>query len=123
MRWIGKNLDGYAEKVVDNGHCVRYLQVAAKVPHTSTWRRGERVRDAVDIEPGTAIATFSADGKYENDTTGKSHAAFFLAKQDDGLLCSDQWVGQPVHERLIRFKGGQGTANNDGDRFHVVETA
>jgi hypothetical protein len=32
-------------------------------------------------------------------------------------------VGQPVHERLIRFKGGEGLACDDADRFHIVETA
>lgn len=123
MRWIGKNLDSCTGKIVDNGQCVRYLQVAAKVPHTSTWRCGERVLDAADIEPGTAIATFNASGKYANATNGSSHAAFFLAKQDGGLLVSDQWKGQPVHERVIRDKGGAGTANNDASRFYIVETA
>jgi hypothetical protein len=122
MRWIGKNLGKHNGKVVDNGQCVRYLQIAARVPHTSTWHRGECVRDAEDIEHGTAIATFSAHGKYTNSTNGASHAAFFLAHQDDGLLVSDQWKGQPVHNRVVRYKGGVGTANNDGDRYFIIET-
>jgi hypothetical protein len=122
MRWVGEALERYDGKVVDNGQCVRYLQVAAGVPHTSTWRRGLRARDAADIEPGTAIATFSSGGKYTNSTDGSSHAAFFLSKQADGLLVSDQWKGQPVHDRVLRYKDGGGTANNDGSRFYIIET-
>jgi hypothetical protein len=39
----------------------------------------------------------------------------------DGLLVLDQWRGQPVHQRVIRYRGGQGDAVNDGDRFYVIE--
>jgi hypothetical protein len=122
MRWIGEDLEDYNGQVVDNGQCVRFLQVAADVPHTSHWRRGLRVRDALDIERGTAIATFNSAGKYTNSTDGSSHAAFFLAKQNNGLLVSDQWKGQPVHQRVLRYKDGGGTANNDGSRFYIIET-
>lgn len=33
----------------------------------------------------------------------------------------DQWKGQPVHQRSIRFRGGQGSASNDGDAYSVIE--
>jgi hypothetical protein len=37
----------------------------------------------------------------------------------------DQWLGQPVHKRLIRFEGGRGSGkgskSNDGKRFAVIE--
>jgi hypothetical protein len=39
----------------------------------------------------------------------------------------DQWKGQPVHKRLIRFEGGSGSArgskSNDGKRFAVIGKA
>jgi hypothetical protein len=84
-------------------------------------RRGAPV-DA-DTPRGTIIATFSADGRYTT-TDGSSHIAVLLGCNDDGSLdVVDQWRGQPVHERVIRDKGGAGTANNDASRFYVVETA
>jgi hypothetical protein len=104
---------------VDNGQCVRLVQETAGVPGTWTWRRGEQVRGAA-IPRGTAIATFDERGRYVNDTKGASHAALFLEETPEGLLVVDQWVGRPVSERLIRFKGGAGPAADDGDRFHVI---
>ena len=110
-------------KSVDNGHCVRLLQVEAGVPHTSTWRRGQQVRGAT-LERGTCIATFSSDGRYINDTKGASHAAYYLEETPNGILVVDQWQGKEggVGERLIRFKNGAGPAVDDGDRYHVIET-
>jgi hypothetical protein len=42
-----------------------------------------------------------------------------------GIWVYDQWLGQPVHKRLIRFEGGSGgkwgSKSNDGTRFAVIE--
>jgi hypothetical protein len=124
MAFVGQNLGAYAGRVVDNGHCVRFLQVAANVPHTSTWRRGVWCKAALDLAPGTAIATFGGEPpRYENNTTGRSHAAFLISAQSDGLLVWDQWVGHPVAQRVIRFRNGPtSNAVNDGDHFYVIET-
>jgi hypothetical protein len=46
-----------------------------------------------------------------------------LAEKTDGLLVMDQWTGQHVHERLIRFRDGRGDAVNDGDRYWTIEVA
>ena len=91
-------------------------------PHTSLWRRGDPVRGSRCIA-GTVIATFDEDGTYGNHTDGRSHAAVLVAGLSDGLLVLDQWIGQPVHQRVIRFRNGDGTAVNDGDQFHIVEVA
>ena len=120
--FISTEHDLYLGKVVDNGHCVRFLQVCAAVPHTSTWQRGVPVRGAGAV-PGTCIATFDQDGKYANATDGSSHAAILLAENSDGLLVCDQWQGQPVHHRVLRFRGGEGTPANDADAFHIIEAA
>ena len=79
-----------------------------------------------DCAPGTCIATFDADGRYGNHTDGRSHAAILIAEHSDGLLVADQWIADkrhPVAERVIRFRGGQGNAVNDGDQFRTIELA
>jgi hypothetical protein len=109
-------------QVISNGHCMRHVQECHGVPHSSALRRGARV--GPDTPPGAIIATFDAAGRYANRTDGSSHIAVLLNYNDDGSInVVDQWKGQPVHERVIRDKGGVGTANNDASRFHVVETA
>jgi hypothetical protein len=113
-------LHRYYGHVVGNGHCVPFVQQAGGVPHTSKWRRGQKVRGS-GVEPGTVIATFDGDGRYANAVDGSSHVAVLIAETEDGLLVADQWIGQPVHQRTIRFRGGSGNAVNDGDQFHVIE--
>lgn len=121
MAWIAGTPEVHAGRSVANGQCVRYVQVCAGLPHTSNWRQGDPVRDS-DIEPGTAIATFDEDGCYGNHTDGRSHAAIFIEQVDDGLRVWDQWVGHPVAERVIHFRGGVGRPVNDGDAFCVIES-
>jgi hypothetical protein len=78
------------------------------------------VRDG-NTPQSVAIATFDPNGRYGNHTDGRSHAAILIATQSDGLRAIDQWVGQPVHNRLIRFKDGEGDPVNDGDAYYVIE--
>jgi hypothetical protein len=83
-------------------------------------KEGEKVRGA-DIPKGTAIATF-INGVYPSLPHG-NHAAIYVEQNADGLVVWDQWVGQPVHKRLIQFRGGEGpNLSNDGDAFSVIET-
>jgi hypothetical protein len=68
------------EPKVDGGACARLVQhYLAHIGHTSTWKPGENVIDALaagkQIEQGTAIATF-VNGRYPDH--GYRHAAFFL---------------------------------------------
>jgi hypothetical protein len=107
-------------EVVGNGHCMRHVQITAGVPHSSQLRAGVLARGA-NLPPGTIIATFH-DGRYANQTDGTSHIAILLDQDEEGLHVVDQWVGKPVSERVIRFKGGEGSPVNDGDCYHVVET-
>ena len=122
MAFIAADPQRYAGQVVGDGHCVAYVRAAASVPHTSAWRRGDPVRGS-NLASGTAIATFHDRGHYENDTTGKSHAAILLAENEDGLLVMDQWVNHPVAQRTLRWRDGQGDAVNDGSRFYAIEVA
>lgn len=121
MSFRAANPASYAGEVIGNGHCVAYVHLAADTPHTSHWRRGERVRDADQVPPGTVIATFGKDGRYENRTDGSSHAAILAMTEDTGLRVWDQWLGHPVAIRVIRYKSGTPPACDDGDQFYIVE--
>lgn len=121
MSFIADDLERYRDQVVHNGHCVRYVQECAGAPHTSRWRQGRRVRGHTNVRFGTAIATFSPIGQYENRTDGGSHAAIFVEHHPSGIMVWDQWVGHPVAKRLIAYRGRQGRKVNDGDQFYVIE--
>lgn len=110
----------YVGKAVGNGHCVALVREIAPAPPTSQWRRGVPAKGS-GLAAGTLIATFDGEGRYTNASDGSSHAAVFLGETEDGLLVIDQWKGRPVQRRLIRWRGGQGAAVDDGDRFHAID--
>jgi hypothetical protein len=120
--YLARNVEAFVGRVVDNGHCVKFVQAAAAAPRTSEWRPGAWVRGNRSIPPGTAIATFEADGTYT--PARGNHAAIYISQDETGIRVYDQWVGQRVHERVIKFKGGQGAGSgyksNDGTLYRVV---
>jgi hypothetical protein len=110
-------------KPVGNGHCVAFVVECTDLGPSTTWRRGDPVVGS-GAAPLTAIATFDPNGRYASRTDGSSHAAILLAEHSDGsITVLDQWLGQPVHERIIRNRAGSGDAANDASRFYVVEIA
>jgi hypothetical protein len=115
--------EAFVDEVVGEGHCVHFVQAAARAPRTAEWRPGAKVRGNLDIAPGTAIATFEADGTYTSRSG--NHAAIYVGQDEAGLWVYDQWRGQPVHHRLIRFTGGKGAGvgnkSNDGNLYVVIE--
>jgi len=114
--------EAFTGRVVGSGECVDFVKIVAGAPQTTAWRKGVEVRGNPHIVPGTAIATFGPDGTYTNESG--NHAAIYLHQDDRGLWVYDQWQGQPVQRRLIRFQGGsgasQGSKSNDGTRFAVI---
>lgn len=116
-----QGLDSFLGKVIGSGQCVAFVQRACGCPQTALWTRGQPVKGATMLPAGTAIATFSDEGKYLNATDGSSHAAVYLGQDANGLQVIDAWLGQPVHKRTIQFRGGVGKKANDGDQFAVVE--
>jgi hypothetical protein len=121
MSYIAPDVQAYMGTVVGNGQCVAYVRATAGCPATSRWGEGAKVKGH-SIPGGTAIATFQ-NGTYNNYTDGRSHAAIYIRQNAIGLVVHDQWSGQPVHERTIRFRNGATTPNNDGDAFAVIEDA
>jgi len=100
--------------VGESQECVSAVKKLAHAPQTNLWKRGEWVKGKVTLDPGTAIATFDAAGTY------KGHGAIYIRQDITGIYVYDQWNGQPLHERRIRFRG-QGKISNDGDQFYVVD--
>lgn len=132
MAYVASNSEKFTDTSVGSGQCVAFARAAATLGHTSTWKRGALVRGAV-IAKGTAITTFDKDGKYENDTHGRSHAAIYLGQDATGIQVLDQWVEhthmpdgsikqrvQPVHKRTIRFQKNARPVN-DGRNYYVIE--
>ncbi len=120
--YLAAQPEAFAGEVVGDGHCVTLVKAATGAPRTSEWRRGAVVRGNPAIARGTAIATFEADGTYTSRSG--NHAAIYLDQDVTGIWVYDQWRGQPVHKRLIRFEGGRGSErgskSNDGKRFAVL---
>jgi hypothetical protein len=121
--YIAARPEAFEGRVIGAGYCVDFVKAAAGLPRTTAWREGAEVRGNPHIAPGTAIATFESDGSYTSETG--NHAAIYLYQDDHGIWVYDQWQGQPVHKRLIRFEGGSdgkwGRKSNDGRRFAVIE--
>jgi hypothetical protein len=120
MAYTCSDPESYDGKIVGNGQCVAFVKKAADAPETDRWKEGVTVRENfLSIPSGTAIATF-VDGKYPNKPTG-NHAAIFVSGDADGIVVWDQWSGQPVHKRKMRFRKGKGSASNDASKFSVIE--
>jgi hypothetical protein len=123
MSYIAKSPETYKDQVVGTGHCVPFVQVASGAPPTALWTKGELVKGNSNVKAVTAIATFGDQGRYTNSLDGTSHAAIYVRQDAVGIQVWDQWLGQPVHQRVIRFQGGAAgtTPVNDGDFYYVIE--
>jgi hypothetical protein len=121
--YIAARPEAFEGRVVGAGYCVDFVKAAAGVPLTAAWQEGAEVHGNPHIAPGTAIAPFESDGSYTSESG--NHAAIYLYQDDHGIWVYDQWRGQPVHKRLIRFEGGSGgkwgSKSNDGRLFAVIE--
>jgi hypothetical protein len=100
-----------------------FAQEAAGAPSTLLWKQGTLVKGQMALAKGTAIATFGPDGKYTSKMDGSAHAAIYIQQDIAGIAVWDQWVGQPVHKRVIRYQNGAAGVKhvNDGDYFYVIE--
>ena len=119
-----EQLHGLVGSIVGvNAQCVALVRHLAQLPHTSFWRRGRRARWG-HLAHGTPIATFDADGRYENATDGRSHAAIFVSENEMGLLVFDQWAGRPAQFRTLAFRGDAvKPAADNGDAFFEIVVA
>jgi hypothetical protein len=118
MAYIANDPASYDGQVVGDGQCVAFVRASSGAPQTTAWQPGVAVRGA-NVASGTAIATF-VNGSYPSASTG-NHAAIYVGQDATGIQVWDQWLGQPVHMRTIRFKGGVGSPSNDGDAFSIIQ--
>jgi len=102
---------------------VALVQQATGAPRSTEWRRGAPVGGNSTIRPGTAIATFDANGHYQG------HAAIYLGQDEHGVRVIDQWnirrngrvwLHHTPSERIIRFKNPNGQLVDQGEYYHVV---
>jgi hypothetical protein len=107
MPFVAARPERWQGQVVGRGQCVDFVRIAADVPHTSLWVRGDPV-PTTDVPTGTAIATFDADGRYGNHTDGRSHAALFVRQMGAGMQVWDCWLEHPVAQRVIQCRDGVG---------------
>ena len=49
------------------------------------------------------------------------HAAIYIRHDQNGIWVWDQWVGKPVHQRLIRIRYDQATASNSAQAYRIVK--
>jgi len=108
----------YANKVIGDGHCVSLIKRCSGAPDTSEWHPGERVLNSSQLPYGTIIATFK-NGRYPNRRG--YHAAVYIKHDKQGIWVWDQWVGKPVHKRLIRTRFDNADNSNTAQAYRVVK--
>jgi len=122
--FVASNFSQYLGQSVGSGQCVALVQAAdPSVGLTATWTQGAAVQGNTSLQPGTAIATFNANGQYANATNGSSHAAIYLGQNAQGIQVEDQWSNQPASIRTIPWNNPTGTAANTGSSFYVINHA
>jgi len=113
---ICQSAASYANQVVGDGHCVSLIKRCSGAPRTEVWRPGSPVLNS-NLPPGTIIATFK-NGRYPNQTG--HHAAVYIEQDHRGIWVWDQWIGKPVHKRLIRIRDDSANPGNTAQAYKVV---
>jgi hypothetical protein len=121
MAYISLSPSTFLGKTVPDGQCVALVKKACSAPVTAFWKKGNQVKGDNKLKVGTAIATFSSKGKYENLTDGSSHAAIYMGQTATYISVIDQWSGQITHKRNIKFMDGVGKKVNDGSAYYVIK--
>ena len=108
-------------RTAGNGQCVALVRaINPGLGFTASWVRGEPVRGNTDLQPGTVIATFNANGRYTSATDGSSHTAVYLSQDSKGIQVLDQWRGQPAAVRTIPWTNPNGTKADNGNHYYTV---
>ncbi len=122
--FVAASWSQYSGQAVGSGQCVALVQAAdPSVGLTATWKQGAQVQGDASLTPGTAIATFNANGQYANALDGSSHAAIYLGQDSTGIQVLDQWAGSPAAYRTIHWSSATGLAANTGGSFYVISHA
>ncbi|MDR6841213.1 BPSL0067 family protein [Pseudoxanthomonas sacheonensis] len=107
-------------------HCaelIKHRRVFDAAP-TWEWRAGRPIVPGMQIEVGTAIATFDENGRYPSGDV--KHAAIFIAFSQDGngIYVLDQWDGTSLQYRDLpwRYQGSNAHTNyvNSASSFSTI---
>jgi RHS repeat-associated protein len=106
-----------------NGQCVDLTKKFSGMGDVSAehhWYQGEKVSDAKDIKPGTAIASFNDKGRFPSESGWNS--GIYLGKGTNGTIwILDQWPGHPPEPRPILVNNNALPANNSA-AYSVILT-
>jgi hypothetical protein len=107
----------YKNQTVGDGHCISLIKHCTGAPSTRYWRPGASVMNSA-LTAGTVIATFK-NNRYPNRSG--HHAAIYIEHDENGIWVWDQWLGKPVHRRLIRSRLDNASASNTAQAYRVVK--
>jgi hypothetical protein len=83
------------------------------------WYKGDKVSDAKDIKPGTAIANFNDEGRFPNKHGWNS--GIYLGRGPNGSIwILDQWPGNSPRERWVLLDKKRQPADNAGAYFVIL---
>jgi hypothetical protein len=118
--YVCQNPARFANTVVGDGQCVSLIKSCSSAPNTSNWRPGAKILDypSNSLTKGTIIATFK-NGRYPNKNG--YHAAIYMRHDASGIWVWDQWLGKPVHQRLIRIRHDRAEPANTAQAYRVVQ--
>lgn len=109
-----------------SSECVEFIKRTLGAPETAKWREGAKITASCLVVPlpkGAAIATF-ASGKYPQGASVNArdrHAAILLAQTNDGIEVLEQFSGQSVHRRTIRWQPVSAGRANIATGFSLIE--
>lgn len=109
--------------------CVGLVKFYSASGAAADWTGGDFVMDRQTIVPGTAIATFNAQNRYSNASSG-NHACFFISFMPDrkGIRVLEQHVKpfpSKIQQRNILSRGRicidkNSDASNNADAYSIV---
>jgi hypothetical protein len=105
-QWIG-------QPSVGTGECVALVRAATGAPQAEDWRRGVQVQGNTNVRPGTAIAMFDKNGRYNG------HAAIYLDQDKHGVQVVDQWNIRDRQGHVTRQHQPSERALPPGDSRHA----
>ena len=100
---------------IGSGECVAACRKFADLPNSSQWTAGPKVTDSLNLEPGTAIATFDKNGLYPQTDAPKNSAIYMGRGAQGSIFVLDQWnPGHPPTVRELRPSGSFPSNNPSG---------
>jgi RHS repeat-associated protein len=99
--------------------CVSLTKNFTGLPCTGCWRAGPQVLGN-NVAPGTAIATFDANGRYPKGDVPKNSGIFVAEYSGQVIEMIDQWPG---NLGALRQLGPNGTPSNDSTAYSVIDVA